>query len=1203
MTEQRDVRIAIDHITTGLDRVQQSIDEQKKLGAATGDLQAEFDDLKSALDSLDLQAALVDDLAKTERSLAAAQDKAATYASEQARLSAAVQAAGQAQAEAANEFAQAQDKVEGLDVAIRQHQANVASLKAEQEANKTALANARAEYGETSDEVAQLTARDRELAEAIANEKAAQAAASVERTQAKQTADDLKAELQEQNGALRDAEKALQANGKASEKAASDAERLESQVDSLRSELEGAGVDTSDLAGEQQRLAAELEAAGDAAEEFGNRVEDGLQDAQSASENSKLSIAGLGSAFGNLAANAITKATEALGSFVKGLGDAFAQNEKTERTMRLASGSAEDLAANLELVDKISTRLQFTDDALAESFARLKNAGLDPAAGSLEDVATIAKALGGEEQQLQVVTEILAESYQKGKVEAEAFNKAGRAQIPLLEAMAESMGISTDEVLRLGQQGKLTATDMERAYRTLREKMAGDAEAAASGWTGAINFIKSAYDDFVDFLTSSGLQGKVVEIFDGIRGNAEDTTETIKDLGVRAGGLLQAIIGPIDALAGTLRIAFNGVQAGFRGLILGFLEVAQGVAEFASNLPIVGDSAKRFAENVQASIDGLKDDIIQDGKDMQAGLVQVGRGMTTTLEGLGDTFKGLAGESENAGGKTASAFDQAAESLKGLRDTAGSTSTQIADGLAKLIASAKTVGDLKTAQAALDDQQIRTKLSADQLAAAQAALKQRMEDLDGTTERNRQRAADLEAAYKALGLTSLETLKRNATEAAQAFDLVSTEAGNSKERVADAYAVMAKASLEAAAAQGEAALKREAAELRVKAATEEQRDALDKLVQTYPALASSAKDATDTAAAGADKVTAANKRAVDSAGEGARQVSAFGGSVSEFFEGVANRVNSLSNKTFAAFSEIQREMVGQITTFIEWADATAAAADHVERLFNAQKKAQQSLLGQLQDADNVNAAFLRGAESATRQMHLLDDADLAQLRAAINDAREKMADLRREARRTRDDLRDELLTELGQDDLVQQREDARRFEELLGQRDAAERAGDQGAVADLDAALKDLERLIAAREEREKREQLESLDQQIEAAQRRLDDAKEAGDREGESAAQRALADLFAARQRTSREDGATDARNARTAGEQLLSTSGPQAGPRSFRDGEGGSGTAGAGSSRTITVNFTDGAGRPQSATLTDDSGGQAFLDQLDRAGQTGGF
>lgn len=662
--ERNDVVINVDHIVSNLDRIQQSINEQRKLGQETETLQTEFDQLRQSLDQLSTLNAWVADLQSAEAALAKQSQTVADLTAQQQALRTEVDASSQAQAASASRYEEAAGAVDRLDVRIREHQANVARLRAEQESNRTALQNARAAYGENSEQVQQLTARDRELAEAIRAEQSAQAQANVERTSAKQTAAGLKDELGEQNRALRDSEKALSANAAESDKAARKAGALDTEIELLRAQLRAGGVDTGNLGAEQKRLAQELEQSRDAAARFGQSVDESLTQAQRASENTRVGLGALSTFFGNVLVRAAEAAKDAVVNFVRGLGEAFSENEKFERSMKRVSGSATDYARNLEVVAAVSDKLGFIDDDLAASFERLKNAGLDPASGALSDVATISKALGGEQERLTAITELLAKANEKGGLDARKLSQAAEQQVPLLEALSKTMGVSTDKVLQLAQAGDITSAQVQAAFAQLAKDMGGTAAEVDKTWADAMQRSKKAFDDFTDAATGTGLQEKVIEIFTGIGLSSEETADRVKDAGVRIGGVLQALLGPLDALAGAVRITFNGVTSAFNATVGGIATVLAKLLEVIDSTPLLGRvlralgaDADGLARSMRDVAEGAFQQVEQDGEDMLDGLAQVGRGMSTTFDGVKDTFVGL----EEQSGDTAAGVAKVGE--------------------------------------------------------------------------------------------------------------------------------------------------------------------------------------------------------------------------------------------------------------------------------------------------------------------------------------------------------------------------------------------------------------------------------------------------------------------------------------------------------------------------------------------------------------
>ena len=98
------VQIVVEHLTKGLDRIQASIDEQRKLGAETESLQIEYDALNAALQRIDLAGDLIPQFQATAGALESARQKVVDYTAAQPALTSSVAAASAKQAESAAAF-------------------------------------------------------------------------------------------------------------------------------------------------------------------------------------------------------------------------------------------------------------------------------------------------------------------------------------------------------------------------------------------------------------------------------------------------------------------------------------------------------------------------------------------------------------------------------------------------------------------------------------------------------------------------------------------------------------------------------------------------------------------------------------------------------------------------------------------------------------------------------------------------------------------------------------------------------------------------------------------------------------------------------------------------------------------------------------------------------------------------------------------
>ena len=55
----------------------------------------------------------------------------------------------------------------------------------------------------------------------------------------------------------------------------------------------------------------------------------------------------------------------------------------------------------------------------------------------------------------------------KGKVDMEALNMIADAGVPIHKQLADSMGISVDQMMDLSSSGKITSNDLTNAFKTM----------------------------------------------------------------------------------------------------------------------------------------------------------------------------------------------------------------------------------------------------------------------------------------------------------------------------------------------------------------------------------------------------------------------------------------------------------------------------------------------------------------------------------------------------------------------------------------------------------------------------------------------------------------------------------------------------------------------------------------------------------------
>lgn len=142
--------------------------------------------------------------------------------------------------------------------------------------------------------------------------------------------------------------------------------------------------------------------------------------------------------------------------------------------------------------------------------------------------------------------------------------------------------------------------------------------------------------------------------------------------------------------------------------------------------------------------------------------------------------------------------------------------------------------------------------------------------------------------------------------------------------------------------------------------------------------------------------------------------------------------------------------------FGRWMMETFVRSEQVKVSYLEQKRALQSLMQSYESGSMSTEAFARSAANMRRNLDLLDESDLSGLESAIEAANQKMRQMGESTRGTLESLQMELLQLKGTEDEIEKARFASRRRDLQAQQAEARQSGDGTAAANLQAALRTL---------------------------------------------------------------------------------------------------------------------------------------------------
>jgi tape measure domain-containing protein len=156
-------------------------------------------------------------------------------------------------------------------------------------------------------------------------------------------------------------------------------------------------------------------------------------------------------------------------------------------------GSAEQAQQHLAELQRFAAKTPFEFEDVVRASRRFQNMGIEASETIplLTAVGNAVAAAGGGSQEIDRVTTALAQMGAKGKVSAEELNQLAEAGVGGQRILAEYMGKTTGEVLKLASQGRISADTFFAAFKQFSDLHYGDAmEQQSRTFNGALSTIK-----------------------------------------------------------------------------------------------------------------------------------------------------------------------------------------------------------------------------------------------------------------------------------------------------------------------------------------------------------------------------------------------------------------------------------------------------------------------------------------------------------------------------------------------------------------------------------------------------------------------------------------------------------------------------------------------------------------------------------------
>lgn len=309
-----------------------------------------------------------------------------------------------------------------------------------------------------------------------------------------------------------------------------EARRMQRQLDALNASLadqeaaaKAAGVDTSKLADEEKRLAAEVDKAKKALSDNGQQLKALQRDQAAASRttaehNSRIAagreVMSRGAKQVLAFAAAYISLNAAFGLVQKGLnlvrdgiysmlqtGDQFELLDKRMTSLMGSIAGGEQATAWIRDFAK-NTPLEVAD--VTNAFALLKSYGLDPMDGALQAVVDKNEQLGGGMERLTGISSALGQAYAKQKLQTEEILQLVERGVPVWGLLEKVTGKNAAQLSKLATEGRLGRDVIKALIDEMGKSATGAAAENMSTLTGRVSNLRDVWADFLDRISKSG---------------------------------------------------------------------------------------------------------------------------------------------------------------------------------------------------------------------------------------------------------------------------------------------------------------------------------------------------------------------------------------------------------------------------------------------------------------------------------------------------------------------------------------------------------------------------------------------------------------------------------------------------------------------------------------------------------------------------
>jgi tape measure domain-containing protein len=277
-------------------------------------------------------------------------------------------------------------------------------------------------------------------------------------------------------------------------------------------------------------------------------------------------------------------------------------------------GETEEVSGSLERLQALEERIGVDFGRFLEPAARrLAIMGLSArdAAVMVEDIARAAAVTGGGEESFLRISAALGRVAEMGRVSAFSFRMLLSEGIPAVDMLAEHLGVSRAEVMRLAQEGKITSDVLLRAFHEWAQTRWGDALAQQTQtFTGALGRLREA------------VEARVSEAFRPLFEAGKNVANALANFfsSDLARQISQGIARAFEAAGSVLQAVFNVIRPILEGGLVALRTLFQGDLSRAFLLVIA--AVEETLENIVRAVLSTAQRLFGGGFQMMVSLAQ-----------------------------------------------------------------------------------------------------------------------------------------------------------------------------------------------------------------------------------------------------------------------------------------------------------------------------------------------------------------------------------------------------------------------------------------------------------------------------------------------------------------------------------------------------------------------------------------------------